>query len=88
MKRYLVLAVGVVFLFSTVAFAADQGGKAKGKKEKVMETAPAASAAPEASTESAMAPDKAAAEKKETKKKATRRVGKVKKAKKPVEEPK
>ena len=48
MKRLLVLVVGLVFMFSTVAFAADKKGD-KGKKEKApvatSETVPAAAPA-------------------------------------------
>ncbi len=46
MKRFMVLAIGLAFLCSSVAFAADEAKKEKGKKGAPAVSEPAAAAAP------------------------------------------
>ena len=67
MKRFMVLAVGLAFLCSTVAFAADKAPKGE-KKDKAAVTEAAPAAAPAMGKEAPAAPEKPAMEGKAEKK--------------------
>ncbi|MCG6533499.1 MAG: hypothetical protein L7F78_02140 [Syntrophales bacterium LBB04] len=86
MKRFIVLVVGLAFLFSTVAFAAEKGDKGAAKKEKAAVSEKAPAAAPDAAA--APAADTKAEKKaeKKTEKKAEKKAKAPKKEKKAKEE--
>jgi len=63
MKRFMVLVVGLAFMFSTVAFAADEAPKGKKKDKAVVEEK-----APAAAADTAATPEKPATDAKAEKK--------------------